>query len=45
INSETAQKSIVKRWPKYAELNIKAFQKGVELGRVTLATSIEKIRL
>jgi 2-oxoglutarate ferredoxin oxidoreductase subunit gamma len=38
ITAEAAQKSVVKRWPKYAELNIKAFQKGMELGRTALAS-------
>jgi Pyruvate/2-oxoacid:ferredoxin oxidoreductase gamma subunit len=36
ITEEAAQKSIVKRWPKYADLNIKAFQEGLVLGKKAL---------
>jgi 2-oxoglutarate ferredoxin oxidoreductase subunit gamma len=36
ITEEAAQKSIVKRWPKYANLNIKAFHEGLALGEKAL---------
>lgn len=40
VSSSAMKKSIVNRWPRFTELNDKAFQKGMELGKAALKAHI-----